>query len=719
MRRVNARKDFARQVSNTSSNFVESIADSETFNMPRPGRRNGNTQSRREEVSQIAETEFDSSPPARGIRAARNDDSISQIAETEFDEPTNPQINRSKKRERSPSPEEPYSYGTLSVTQSSKHQSTQSSKRKYSQQTTLQAPQTSSSNTARNSRFSRRVDNVCGSVKINIASGFHCGYEANPDGYKIFDEFLEKSSKGRQRADVAIIAGNLFNNSQNHFSSIQRITRSLNKNIYRKSLITDVEIIQTPKTGCPDIVQCPKMPVLMIGGRCDHTMRERHGNAARQTYQSPVAIFEASGIAQSLDDTKLCLEEEWTYAPTVVHQDGLYVAIYGISYVAKTYLQQLGKAKFVKPVIPEGAVCKTMLVLANSMEKPPVKLAELASGFDVVVWGGENGPSKVQSPNGNWTISTGEALLRYVHEANLDHKEFQQITFTPHDIIVESHEFTQARHLLLGEVVLNDYIGVFNTKEEYEEEFDKAISENSENILRDYPAGTFPQPAMILKVDLKRPGGQEPLGAINSVFAGQQFCDRVWNWKSCIRYVKDKKTKKEEEKHGLITEPLMDSNRHIISEVLEEKISEQGIENLTGKIGKDIADAYGIGDTQSILDVCEWMKEAMIEESKKIKEKQSRPVVDEAVRTLGTVLKDKLEKDGSNTIVYARRELNKGTKSKKKTTTTKGRTKSSKSKTVVISDDEEDEEIRNPFCSSSEEDEVITQSTSRSKRSRR
>ena len=54
------------------------------------------------------------------------------------------------------------------------------------------------------------------------------------------------------------------------------------------------------------------------------------------------------------------------------------------------------------------------------------------------------------------------------------------------------------------------------------------------------------------------------------------------------------------------------------------------------------------------------MKEAMIEESKKIKEKQSRPVVDEAVRTLGTVLKDKLEKDGSNTIVYARRELNKG-----------------------------------------------------------
>ena len=50
----------------------------------------------------------------------------------------------------------------------------------------------------------------------------------------------------------------------------------------------------------------------------------------------------------------------------------------------------------------------------------------------------------------------------------------------------------------------------------------------------------------------------------------------------------------------------------------------------------------------------------MIEESKKIKEKETRPILEEAVSALGDALKYKLEKDGSNTIVYARRELNKG-----------------------------------------------------------
>ena len=86
--RTNARKEFNRQVSNTSSNFVESVADSEEFCTPKNfAKRNGNSSRLTADVSQVAETEFDTSPVRKSTRSSRSTADVSQIAETEFESP--------------------------------------------------------------------------------------------------------------------------------------------------------------------------------------------------------------------------------------------------------------------------------------------------------------------------------------------------------------------------------------------------------------------------------------------------------------------------------------------------------------------------------------------------------------------------------------------------------------------------------------------------------
>jgi len=606
--------------------------------------------------------------------------------------------------------------------------STQSSSRSYSNQSTRQESTPSNNSTAASAASRKPHEDE---IKINIASGFHCGYEINPDGYKIFDEFIKRSGSGAERAHGAIVAGNLFHTSHNHFSSLQRVSRSINNNIYREELPDDAKIIQSRKANLPKIKQRPKMPVFAIAGRCDRTVRENNGkNATKQSFESPLAVLEISGIAQSLDNPKLCLDEEWSYSPTVFKQGNLYVVIYGISFIANTYNSQLAKAKFVKPRIPAGAIYKTMLVLSNSMEKPSAILKKLANEFDVVVWGGENAPSKVEKQNGSIEISTGETLLRYVHEGNKDRKEFQQIIFAADQIQVKSHELASARHLVIGTLVLHDYIPEFNDRESYEEEFDNAIFENTISLLRDYPMPWSPKPAMILKIDLRRPG-QPPLETINPVQAGQQLSRYVWNWKSCLRYITGEKKKKNAdgkdlEGDGLLSEPLMDSNRNIIAGVLNEKIDEQGVENLSGKIGKDITEAFGVGDTQSVLDVCKWMKVKLMEDSDELFTDERRatvgiPIAEDALYKVGNAVKNELEEGELNTIDLARREIEKGivpigaiTLKKKKTATKASKTKS---KSQVISDDES-LDYPNPF-EDSDDDEVEVVPESRSKRSRR
>ena len=388
---------------------------------------------------------------------------------------------------------------------------------------------------------SQKIKSNQDEIKINIASGFHCGYEINPDGYKIFDEFITRSGKGAERAHGVVVAGNLFHTPHNHFSSLQRVSRSINNNIYREQLPDDAKMIQSRKANLPKIKQNPKMPVLAIAGRCDRTILESNGkNATKQTYGSPFAVLEISGIAQSLDNPKLCLAEEWSYSPTVFKQGDFYVVVYGISFIAKTYLSQLAKAKFVKPSIPAGASYKTMLVLSNSMEKPPAILKKLAKDFDVVVWGGENAPRKVETREGCFAISTGETLIRYVHEGQKDRKEFQQIIFSADEIRVNSHELASARHLVISSLVLHEWINEFHDRESYQEEFDNAIFEKTISLLRDYPMPWTPMPAMILKIDLRRPG-KPPLETINPRQAGMPLSRYVWNWKSCLRYEKGEK----------------------------------------------------------------------------------------------------------------------------------------------------------------------------------
>merc|ERR1712048_925242 len=107
----------------------------------------------------------------------------------------------------------------------------------------------------------------------------------------------------------------------------------------------------------------------------------------------------------------------------------------------------------------------------------------------------------------------------------------------------------------------------------------------------------------------------------------------------------------------------MDTNRNIIAGVLNEKIENEGVENPSGKVAKDITEAYGVGDTQSVLDVCKWMKSKLFKDSDDFFTDELRegiPIADDALYKVGNVMKDKLEMGELNAIDLAQREIQKG-----------------------------------------------------------